>query len=163
MLARNDSVFSLTLPSEREIALTRVFNAPRRLVFEAWTKPEHVWRWYGCHIITLTVCEIDLRVGGNYCYVMRAPDGVNHGMEGTYREIVPPERLVYTERYVTQHFESNEALVTVTFTERHGKTTLSSLSLYRSREDRDGHLNAGMEAGAAETLERLAEHLATMA
>ena len=127
MLARSDLTFSLTLPSDREIAMRRVFNAPRGRVFDAWTKPEQVRRWYGCGALTLIVCEIDLRVGGSYCYVLRGPDGVNHGLEGTYREIVAPERLVYTERYVTQNFESNEALVTVTFTERHGKTTLDEL------------------------------------
>ena len=163
MLARSDPTFSLTLPSDREIAMRRVFDAPRERVFDAWTKPEQVRRWYGCGALTLIVCEIDLRVGGSYCYVLRGPDGVNHGLEGTYREIVAPRRLVYTERYVTQHFESNEALVTVTFTERHGKTTLASLSVYQSREDRDAHLAAGVEMGAAQTFERLAEHLATMA
>ena len=163
MLARSDQTFSLTLPSDREIAMRRVFNAPRGRVFDAWTRPEQVRRWYGCGALTLIVCEIDLRVGGSYCYVLRGPDGVNHGLEGTYREIVASERLVYTERYVTQNFENNEALVTVTFTERHGKTTLKSLSVYLSREDRDAHLASGVEAGAALTLERLAEHLATMA
>src|SRR5262245_35248319 len=112
--ARNSGGFSLSLPTDREILLTRSFKAPRTLVFEAWTRPEHVRQWYGCGSMALVVCEIDLRVGGSYCYVMRGPDGVNHGMEGTYREIAPPERLVYTERYVTQGFESNEALVTVT-------------------------------------------------
>jgi uncharacterized protein YndB with AHSA1/START domain len=143
--------------------MRRVFNAPRGRVFDAWTKPEQVRHWYGCGALTLIECEIDLRVGGGYCYVLRGPDGANHGLEGTYREIVAPERLVYTERYVTQNFESNEALVTVTFTERHGKTTLTSLSVYPAREDRDAHLASGVEAGAALTLERLAEHLATMA
>jgi uncharacterized protein YndB with AHSA1/START domain len=122
-----------------------------------------VRRWYGCGALTLIVCEIDLRIGGSYCYVLRAPDGVNHGIEGSYREIAAPERLVYTERYVTQAFESNEALVTVTFAERHGMTTLASLSVYQSREDRDRHLATGMESGAALTLDRLAEHLATLA
>jgi uncharacterized protein YndB with AHSA1/START domain len=154
---------TLTLPLDREIVLTRAFDAPRRLVFEAWTKPEHMKHWYGCRKVTLRVCEIDLRTGGAYRYVMRAPDGVDHTMQGVYREIVPPERLVYTEGYVTQGFASNEALVTVTFTERDGKTTFTSTSVYPSLEDRDGHLNSGMETGAAETLDRLAEHLATMA
>jgi uncharacterized protein YndB with AHSA1/START domain len=163
VLARSDSTFSLTLPSEREIAMRRVFDAPRRRLFEAWTRPEHVRRWYGCGALTLIVCEIDLRVGGSYCYVLRGPDGVNHSLEGTYREIVAPERLVYTERYVSQNFESNEALVTVTFSERHGKTTLASLSVHQSREDRDAQLTGGVETGAARTFERLAEHLATMA
>ncbi len=162
MLAKNSGVM-LTLPSDREIVLTRVFNAPRRLVFEAWTRPEHVRQWYGCRIMTLLVCEIDLRVGGAYRYTMRAPDGVEHTMQGVYREIVPPARLVYTERYVTQGFTSNEALVTVIFAELDGMATLTSTVLHQSKADRDGHLGSGMETGAAEVYDRLAEHLVTMA
>lgn len=162
MLARNSAAMALTLLSDRELVLTRVFNAPRRLVFEAWTKPEHVKRWYGCKALTLAVCEIDLRVGGAYRYSMRAPGSVDHTMQGVYREIVPPQRLVYTEGYVTEGFASNEALVTVILAEHDGMTTLTSTVLYQSKEDRDGHLSSGMETGAAETLDRLAEHLATM-
>ena len=162
MLARNSGDFTLTLPSDRELVMRRTFDAPRRLVFEAWTRPEHVKQWYGCRKVSLIVCEIDLRVGGAYLYVMRAPDGVDHAMQGVYREIVPPEHLVYTEGYVTRGFESNEATVTVTFVEKGGRTTLTARSVYPSVEDRDGHLNSGMETGAAETLDRLAEHLATM-
>lgn len=163
MLARNSAAMALTLLSDREFVLTRVFNAPRRRVFEAWTKPEHVRRWYGCGAFTLTVCEIDLRVGGAYRYTMRAPDGVDHTMQGVYREITPPGRLVYTEQYVTPGSTSNEALVTVILAEHDGMTTLTSTVLHQSRADRDGHLNSGMESGAAETYDRLADHLATMA
>jgi uncharacterized protein YndB with AHSA1/START domain len=163
MLARNSGGMTLTLPSDQEIVLTRVFNAPRSLVFEAWTNPEHVKQWYGCSIMTLSICEIDLRVGGAYRYVMRAPDGVHHAMQGVYREITPPVRLVYTERYVTEGFTSNDALVTVLFAEHDGMTTLTSTSLYQSKTDRDGHLATGMEGGAAETLDRLAALLAQMA
>jgi uncharacterized protein YndB with AHSA1/START domain len=161
--ARNDGGFELSLPSDREIMLTRSFRAPRGLVFEAWTRPEHVRHWYGCATMALVVCEIDLQVGGSYCYVMRGADGISHGMEGTYRDIEPPGRLVYTERYVTQGFESNEALVTVTFVEQAGRTTLTSRVLHGSTEDRDAHLKAGMETGAADVLGRLAQHLETMA
>jgi uncharacterized protein YndB with AHSA1/START domain len=154
---------TLTRTSDREFVLTRVFNAPRRLVFEAWTRPEHVRRWYGCSIMTLTVCEIDLAVGGSYRYVMRAPDGGEHTMTGVYREIVPPGRLVYTERYVTEGFASNEALVTVIFAEHDGMTTLTSTVLHQSKADRDGHLEAGVERGAAEVYDRLEALLRTMA
>jgi uncharacterized protein YndB with AHSA1/START domain len=153
----------LTLPSDREIVLTRVVAAPRRLVFEAWTRPEHVRRWYGCSIMRLTACEIDLRVGDAYRYVMRAPDGVDHTMTGVYREIAAPKRLVYTEQYVTDGFTSNEALVTVLFAEHAGLTTLTSTVLHRSKEDRDGHLGSGMERGAADVYDRLEAHLRTMA
>ncbi len=163
MLARNSGGMTLTLPSDQEIVLTRVFNAPRSLVFEAWTNPEHVKQWYGCSIMTLSICEIDLRVGGAYRYVMRAPDGAHHTMQGVYREMTPPVRLAYTERYVTEAFTSNDALVTVLFAEHDGMTTLTSTSLYPSKTDRDGHLATGMEGGAAETLDRLAALLAQMA
>jgi uncharacterized protein YndB with AHSA1/START domain len=163
MITRDVARMTLTLPSEREFALTRVFDAPRRLVFEAWTKPEHVRRWYGCEAFTLLVCDIDLRIGGAYRYTMRAPDGVDHTLQGVYREIAPPGRLVYTEGYVTKCFVSNEALMTVTFVEQGGRTTLTSTVLHQSVEDRDAHLKSGVERGAAETLDRLAAHLATMA
>ena len=163
MLAKNKPAMTLLLPSDREIVLTRVFKAPRHLVFEAWTNPEHVKQWYGCSIMTLPLCEIDLRVGGTYRYVMRDPAGVDHTMEGTYREITPPQRLVYTERYVTTGFTSNEALVTVIFAEHAGMTTLTSTVLHQSKADRDGHLNSGMETGAGEVYDRLEAHLETMA
>lgn len=163
MLARSKAAMTLILPSDREIVLTRVFNAPRRVVFEAWTNPDHVKQWYGCSIMTLAICEIDLRVAGAYRYVMRDSSGINHTMEGTYREITPPARLVYTERYVTEGFTSNEALVTVIFAEHDGMTTLTSTILHESKADRDGHLGTGMEKGAAEVYDRLAAHIETMA
>ena len=163
MITRDMARMRLTTPSEREFTLTRVFDAPRRLVFEAWTRPEHVRHWYGRNAFTLSVCEIDLRVDGAYRYTMRAPDGVDHTMQGRYRKIAPPDRLVYTEQYVTKGFTSNEALVTVTFVEEDGRTTLVSTVLHQSKADRDGHLGSGVERGAAETFDRLAGHLATMA
>ena len=163
MLARNSGSMMLTLPSDREIVLTRVFNAPRRLVFEAWTNPEHVKQWYGCSIMTMLICEIDLRVGGAYRHVMRDPGGMDHTMQGVYREITPPARLVYTERYVTEGFTSNEALVTVLFAEHDGMTTLTSTILHQSSVDRDAHLGTGMEKGAAEVYDRLAAHIEAMA
>ena len=94
-MSRNGQAATLTMPSDREIVITRVFNAPRSLVFEAWTTPKYVSRWYGAEL--LVVCEIDLRVGGRWRYVMRTPDGGEHGFSGEYREITPPERLVYTK------------------------------------------------------------------
>lgn len=162
MDAKVAKALKITTPSDREIVLTRTFDAPRRLVFAAMTSPEHVRHWYGCGIMTLTVCEIDLRVGGAYRFTMRAPDGGTHTLQGTYREITPPDRIVFTEGYVTEGFKSEEALVTSVFTENDGKTTLTVTVLHASRENRDGHLNAGMEAGAGESYDRLAAHLATM-
>jgi uncharacterized protein YndB with AHSA1/START domain len=160
--AKDRHVMELTRPSDREFVLTRVFDAPRALVFEAWTRPEHVKQWYGCGAFALQACEIELRVGGTYRYTMRSPDGVDHTMTGVYHEISPPERLVYSERYITHGFESNEAVVTVTFVEQNGRTTLTSTVRHQSAADRDGHLNSGVEKGAAEVFDRLAAHLATM-
>src|SRR5260221_14208184 len=88
----------LVLPSDREIAFERDFDAPRELVWKAWTRPEYFRRWYGCSTVSLAVCEIDLRVGGAYRYVMRGADGAEFAISGIYREVVPPQRLVYTER-----------------------------------------------------------------
>ena len=162
MLARNNGM-TLTRTSDREFVLTRVFSAPRQLVFEAWTRPEHVRQWYGCSIMSLTVCEIDLTVGGTWRYVMRAPDGVDHTMTGVYREIKPPTRLAYTERYLTEGFACEEAQVTVLFAEHGGMTTLTCTVLHPSKEACDGHLASGMERGAAEVYDRLEAHLRAMA
>lgn len=151
-------VTTLTTPSEREIVITRTFDAPRELVFGVWTTPEHVRRWYG----TLSVCEIDLRPGGAWRYVISPPDGSEHPFTGVYREIDPPERLVYTEAYDVEGLRDHPALVTVTFEERDGRTTMTSVSLYESREYRDGHLSSGMESGMVEALNRLAELLVTL-
>lgn len=159
-MTRNGRAATLTMPSDQEIVITRVFDAPPPLVFKAWTTPEHVNRWYSAE--PLVVCEIDLRVGGRWRYVLRAPDGSEHGFSGTYREIVPPERLVYTEGYEGLP-PDRDCLVTTTFTEQNGQTTLTSLLRYRSKEDRDAHVASGMEVGMRKTLDRLEEHLATMA
>jgi uncharacterized protein YndB with AHSA1/START domain len=142
--------------------LTRTLNAPRKLVWEAVTKPEHVRRWYGCSALTLSTCDIDLRVGGSYRYTMRAPDGVDHTMTGVYREITVPERIVHTERYETTGFTSPDALVTMTLVEQSGRTKLQTVILHPSKESRDGHLNSGMEGGANEAFDRLEALLATL-
>jgi uncharacterized protein YndB with AHSA1/START domain len=155
------AALTLTFPSDRETVITRAFNAPRRLVFDAWTMPEHVRHWYGPRHLTLTVCEIDLRPGGAWRYVVQAPDGSEYGFSGEYREIAPPERPVYTEGF--EAMPGADYLVTTTFDEQDGKTTLTSRLLYKSQEHRDGHLNSGMEPGMRETLERLDEHLVVMA
>jgi uncharacterized protein YndB with AHSA1/START domain len=162
MDARNDLTLSVTTPSDREIVLTRTFEAPRELVWEAITKVEHVRRWYCCSAFTFTTCEIDFRVGGAYRYTMQTPDGVDHTMTGVYREIVAPERIVHTERYETTGFTSPDALVTMTLTEQGGRTRLQSVVLHANKESRDGHLNAGMETGAREVFDQLATLLATM-
>jgi uncharacterized protein YndB with AHSA1/START domain len=155
--------FAMSLPSDREILITRVFDAPQQLVFEAWTQPEHVKRWFGgCTSMTMTVCEIDLRVGGHWRYVLQdSSNGTEHGFSGEYREILPPERLVATERY--EPVPGSEHLNTLTLTEQSGKTTLQILIQHQSREQRDGHLQSGMEPGLRETLNRLEELLQSIA
>jgi uncharacterized protein YndB with AHSA1/START domain len=151
---------TLALPSDREIIITRAFDAPRQLVFDAYTKPEHVRRWYGLQSLTMTVCDIDLRPGGAWRYVLQAKDGSEHGFSGIYREITPHERLVYTEGY--EAIPDADYLVTTTFDEQDGKTTLTSHLLYKSKEHRDAHIASGMETGMRETLDRLAELVSAM-
>jgi uncharacterized protein YndB with AHSA1/START domain len=151
----------VTTPTEREIALTRVFDAPRNLVFEAYTKPELVKRWLGVHAgWSWAVCEIDLRVGGAYRFVWRRKNGVEMGMGGVYREIVAPERLVNTERF-DESWYPGEALITTTFVDQGGKTTLTSTMLYESREARDAVLASPMESGVGASYDRLEELLAS--
>ena len=160
MDARNTESLVITTPTDREIVLTRSFNAPRKLVFEAWTRPEHVRRWWSCDAATITVCDIDLRVGGTWHYVMRLPGGEEVGFHGVYREIVAPARLVHT--FIYEPMPQHAALNTVLFEENHGRTTVIETVLHQTTEARDGHLNSGMETGATESLNRLAALLATM-
>jgi uncharacterized protein YndB with AHSA1/START domain len=154
---------TLTTPSDREIVLTRTFDAPRALVWQAATDPKHVPHWWGPRGFTLPVCEIDLRVGGSWRYVNRDCDGKDHPFKGIYLEIVPPLRIVQTETYDVEPWKNGEAMVTMTLAERDGRTTLTAHALHPSQEARDAYLNAGMEKGAGETYDRLEEHLATMA
>jgi uncharacterized protein YndB with AHSA1/START domain len=151
----NSDTFAVSTPSDREVRLTRLFDAPRHLVFEAMTKPEHVRRWWGClsEKYSLPVCEIDLRVGGAWRYVGRGPDGDYPAFYGTYLEIDPPERLVFTEFF--EPYPDGESLVTTVFTEENGKTRLTVTARYASRDVRDMVLATGMEKGAAVSYDRL--------
>src|SRR6185369_6184680 len=125
---------------DHEIVMTRVFDAPRRLVFEAWTKPELLRRWLGVRAgWTMPVCEIDLRVGGKYRYVWRGPKGNDMGMGGVFREIVAPERVVATEKFDDSWYPG-EAVDTTAFVEKGGRTTVTMTVLYESKEARDGVL-----------------------
>lgn len=150
----------VTLPSGCEILMTRVFDAPRELVFEAMTKPEHVRRWWGPRNTTFTICEIDFRVGGTWRYVLATPDGKEVAFRGVYHEITPPERMVCTECYVEPRYGNPEWRTTLTLEDLGGKTRLTSRVLHSSTTNRDGHLNSGVKGGAAETFERLEELLA---
>jgi uncharacterized protein YndB with AHSA1/START domain len=149
---------TFTTPSDREIVMTRLFDAPRALVFDAYTNPEHLPHWFGPRGWTLPVCEIDLRPGGSWRFVMRGPDGTEMGMSGVYQEVAPPERLVSTESFDDY---PGETLNTLTLTEEDGKTTYTVTVLYPSKEVRDAVLASGMQEGAAESFDRLAEHLQT--
>jgi len=152
---------TLLLPSEREIVLTRVFAAPRRLVFEVWTSPEHLPHWMlGPSGWTMPVCEIDLRPGGAWHFVWRRSDGTEMEMRGEYREVEPPERLVHTESWGG---DWPETLNTLILSEEHGKTTMAQTVLYPSKEARDAALATGMKKGASISFERLDEYLRTMA
>jgi uncharacterized protein YndB with AHSA1/START domain len=145
---------------EREIVMTRVFDAPRRLVFDACTKPELVRQWLlGPEGWSMPVCEIDLRVGGRYRYVWRRDrDGTEMGMGGVFREIVPPERLVTTEEFDDPWYPG-QAIGTLVLVEEAGRTTLTQTMLYESREARDGVLKSPMEKGVAASYDRLEKML----
>ena len=152
----------VTTPSDREIAMTRVFDAPRRLVYDAVTRPELVKRWlgaFGGH--TMEVCEIDLKVGGKYRYVWRNPDGSKMGMGGVYKEIVPQQRIVNTERF-DEAWYPGEAVGTLTLTEQGGKTTMTTTVLYESKAARDGVLKSPMETGVAASYDVLDGVLASL-
>jgi uncharacterized protein YndB with AHSA1/START domain len=149
---------TVTTPTDREIVLTRAFDAPRRLVFDALTKPALLRRWFGARGWNLVVCEVDLRVGGTWRFVARGPDGTEMGHGGVYREILPPSRLVYTELFDDQSYPG-ETLITHVLVERDGRTMLTSTVLYASREGRDIVLGYPMERGVAEAYDRLAELL----
>ena len=150
----NTGTLKVTTPSPREIVLTRVFDAPRDLVFEAMTRPELLKQWFGPHGWNLVVCEVDFRVGGAWRYVLEGPDGATMGMGGEYREIVPGERTVHTE---AMDDYPGDSVVTLVLTEHHGRTTMTGTVLYDSQETRDAVVESGMEHGAAETYDRLAD------
>ena len=152
---------TLMLPSEQEIVMERVFNAPRELVFKAHTDPNLIAKWWGPRRYTTTVDQLDLRVGGAWRFVQRDADGHEYAFNGVYREIVPPERLSYTFEF--EGMPGHVLVETVTFEEQDGKTKVTVTSLFSSVEDRDGMLHSGMEEGANESQDRLAELLATMA
>jgi uncharacterized protein YndB with AHSA1/START domain len=144
---------------DRELVMTRAFDAPRTLVFEALTKPELVKRWLGVFgKWTMPVCEIDLRVGGAYRYVWRGPDGATMGMGGVYREIRRPEKIVATEKFDDAWYPG-EALDTTVLAENGGETTLTVTVLYESRDARDAVLKSPMEQGAAQTYDNLEQLL----
>src|ERR1700694_2027981 len=131
---KNTGTLKVTTPTDREVVLTRVFDAPRHLVFDAFSKPELLKRWFGPRGWSLVGCEVDLKVGGGFRFVLRGPDGKEMGMRGVYREIAPPERSVHMESFDDYPGESQ---VTAVFVEHEGKTTLTATVLYPSKEIRE--------------------------
>jgi len=157
MIEKKVGALTLSTPSDREIVMTREFNAPRELVFEAHTKCEHMEKWWGPRKYSLEVCEMDFRPGGKYYFLHRGPDGVEeHGFRGEYREIVPPDRIVWTFEW--EGMPGHVSVDTMVLEDLGGgRTKLTATSVFDSLEDRDGMLQSGMEEGASETWDRLAE------
>lgn len=153
-----EGTLTLTTPSDREIVMTRVFDAPRDLVFEAHSSCEHLSRWWGPRKYEIASCEVDFRPGGAWRIVHRGPGGEEEdGFRGEFREIVPPQRIVWTFEW--EGMPGHVSVDTLTFEEQEGRTTLTATSVFDSVEDRDGMLGSGMEEGASETWDRLAEYL----
>ena len=147
---------TVTLPTDEQILITREFDAPKHLVYKAWTTPELVRRWWSGERGEMTIAEIDLRVGGTWRYVMVAGGDLEVGFHGEFREIVPNERIVSTEVFEgVPGVPGGEALNTLTLTEADGRTTLSVLVEHKTKEERDGHINSGMEGGMQESMDRL--------
>lgn len=153
----------VTTPTDCEIVVTRTFDAPRALVFDAFTKPELLLQWFhGPEGWTLTVCDVDLRVGGSYRYVWQGPDGTGMGISGVFSEVDRPVRYAATETF-EEPWYPGEALTTMVFAEHDGGTLITMTILYQSREARDIALSSGMEEGMAVGFDRLAEFLVTAA
>jgi uncharacterized protein YndB with AHSA1/START domain len=151
---------TVTVKSDREVEIRRVFDAPRHLVWEAISKPEHIPHWWGPRRNTMISCTLDFRPGGSWRYVLRGPDGSEFAFHGEIREVVPPERWVQTFEF--EGVPGAASVETLTLTEHGGKTTLTAASTVDSIEALQGMLRSGMEAGAAETYDRLEEYLRAM-
>ena len=160
-MAGSGKQLEVTTPSDTEIQMTRVFDAPRELVFEAHTTAEHMSKWWGPRKYEVVSAEWDFRPGGKWRVLHRGPEGDEHGFRGEFREIVPPERIVWTFEY--EGAPGQIAVETMTLTEDDGKTTLTAVSDGGSKEARDAILESGMQEGAAETYDRLEEYLETLA
>jgi uncharacterized protein YndB with AHSA1/START domain len=150
----------VTTQGDTGIRMTRLFDAPRELVFEAHTSAEHMSKWWGPRKYEVISADYDFRPGGKWRIVHRGPDGEEYGFRGEFREIVPPERIAWTFEF--EGAPGQIAVETLTFTEEGGKTRITAISDSGSKEARDAMLESGMEAGAAETYERLDEYLETL-
>ena len=154
----------VTLPSDRQILITREFDAPKELVWKAWTTPELVRRWWHANRGEMTVCEMDLRVGGSWRYAMVTPDSVEVGFHGEYREIEPFERLVSTEAYEgIPDADAHAAVDTLTLAEIGDHTLMTVLVEHPTKEGRDMHVESGMEDGMQDAMDLLEEAVAALA
>jgi uncharacterized protein YndB with AHSA1/START domain len=152
---------TVTTPTDREIVMTRILDAPRELVFEAHSSCEHMSRWWGPRGYEFASCELDFRPGGRWRIVHRSPQGEEYGFRGEFREIVRPERIVWTFEW--EGMPGHISVGILTLEEQDGKTTLTSTSVFDTVEDRDGMLQSGAEKGAAESMDRLEEYLEVLA
>ena len=157
MAGRGRNPLIVTTPSYREIVMRRVLDAPRELVFEAHKSCEHLSQWWGPRGYEVISCDVDFRPGGGWRIVHRSPDGEEHAFRGEYREIVPPERIVWTFEF--EGMPGSVSVETMTLEEHDRKTELKSTSVFDTVAERDGMLESGMESGAAETMDRLDEYL----
>ena len=157
MAMTSSATTKVTLPSDKEILITREFDAPRDLVFKAMTDPDLIPRWWGPRAYTTTVDKMDVRPGGAWRFMNRMTDGTEFAFRGEYREVVPPERIVQTFEF--EPMAGHISVETATFTERDGRTVLTVRSVFSSVEDRDGLIQSGMEKGLVETHDRFAELL----
>ena len=153
----------VTLPSATEILITRDFDAPKHLIYQAWTTPELIRRWWSAKRGEVTVADVDLRVGGRWRWVMIAEGGFEVGFHGEYHELVPDERIVCTEVYEGMPEVDAEALNTLTLAETSRRTTLTILVRHKSQEHRDMHINSGMEAGMQDALDLLEQAVIALA
>lgn len=148
-----------------EFVMERIFNAPRALVFQAWSEPKHLTQWWGPTGWTLPVCEVDFRPGGVWLYCMRGPDGMEGWGRATYQEIAAPERIVYLDAFADEHGnvleEMPEMVITVEFIDMDGKTKLRSIAKFATAEELERTVAMGMEEGAKQTWDRLDAYLAT--
>jgi uncharacterized protein YndB with AHSA1/START domain len=159
-LTNIDRKAKITFPSDLEIRIERQFDAPRTLVFECATKPEHLVQWWGPRTHELITCDVDLRVGGNYRFVLRTPDGTEAGFRGEFLELVRPERLKQT--FIFEPFPDHGAVETMTLDEVNGGTLFTTVIKHKTKEGRDGMFNAGMESGMNDSHARLDELLAAL-
>lgn len=152
--------YSITTPTDREIDVTWVVDAPRDLVYKAYTDPKLIVQWWGPRNLRTTVDKMDVRPGGAWRYTQRGPDGKEYAFNGEYREVVPPERISQNFQY--EALPGHVSVDTATFENQNGKTKVTTKSVFQNVQDRDGMLQSGMEEGMAESIDRLAELMRDM-